>query len=307
MINNRPLLLFIFLTFFANTLYAQNFKKDLTYEKYTLDDEYFYQKEPREFQWEQIDSLLTHLEGFLGKHQRFGYIQNYKNRKGNAPLVAGAKKNRRGNYVDAYQIERYQSVPLYRNEDDTLKLIRYGQDGSLITILGDSAEHYVVQLADMDDEIWYVPERYVQPVETTHFDQTIFVDRRNQNITMMRFEDNEWVVKSMNPATTGLATRIGGRPTPLGSFVVMQKRPRMYYYKAGTSVIGGFAPYASRFCRGGYIHGVPVNLPRKTTIEYSPSLGTTPRSQMCVRNATSHAKFIYDQVEKYNTLVFVIE
>ena len=303
----RPLLLLVLSAFALSTAYAQQFVKDLTYEKYTLEDEYLYRKEPRRFQWDQIDSLLTHLEGFIAKHHTLGYIQNYKNRKGNAPLVAGAKKNRRGNYVDAFQIERYQSVPLYRKENDAIKLIRYGQDGSLISILGDSADYYMVQLADMDTLVWYVPERYVRPIATTHFDQTIFVDRRNQNIALMQFEDNRWVVKSMNPATTGLSTPAGGRPTPLGSFVVMEKKPRMYYYKTGTKVIGGFAPYASRFCRGGYIHGVPVNLPRKTMIEYSPSLGTTPKSQMCVRNATSHAKFIYDQVENHNTMVFVIE
>ena len=38
----------------------------------------------------------------------------------------------------------------------------------------------------------------------------------------------------------------------------------------------------------------PGNAPRKSLIEYSPTLGTTPRSHMCVRNATSHAKFVYD-------------
>lgn len=71
-----------------------------------------------------------------------------------------------------------------------------------------------------------------------------------------------------------------------------------------TTETGGFAPYASRFTNGGYIHGVPVNAPRKTLIEFSPSLGTTPRSHMCVRNATSHAKFIYDWAPIEETLVF---
>ena len=59
------------------------------------------------------------------------------------------------------------------------------------------------------------------------------------------------------------------------------------------------------FTDGAYIHGVPVNAPRKTQIEYSPSLGTTPRSHMCVRNATSHAKFIYDWAP-VNELLFCI-
>ncbi|KAA4668286.1 L,D-transpeptidase, partial [Bacteroides ovatus] len=50
-----------------------------------------------------------------------------------------------------------------------------------------------------------------------------------------------------------------------------------------------------------------VNAPRKTQIEYSPSLGTTPRSHMCVRNATSHAKFIYDWAPVNETIIFVLE
>ena len=75
----------------------------------------------------------------------------------------------------------------------------------------------------------------------------------------------------------------------------------------GSKETGGFAPYASRFTNGGYIHGVPVNAPRKSLIEYSPTLGTTPRSHMCVRNATSHAKFVYDWAPVNETIVFVFD
>lgn len=55
----------------------------------------------------------------------------------------------------------------------------------------------------------------------------------------------------------------------------------MIYLVDGSKETGGFAPYANRFTNGAYIHGVPVNAPRKSLIEYSPSLGTTPRSHMC--------------------------
>ena len=65
--------------------------------------------------------------------------------------------------------------------------------------------------------------------------------------------------------------------------------------------------YASRFTNGAYIHGVPVNAPGTEIIEWSWSLGTTPRSHMCVRNATSHARFIYDTMPLLATLVVVIE
>ena len=95
--------------------------------------------------------------------------------------------------------------------------------------------------------------------------------------------------------------------TPLGIFLLQQKKPKMVYHKDGTTENGGFAPWASRFTNGGYIHGVPVNLPRTKQIEYSPSLGTIPRSHMCVRNATSHAKFIYDWAPTEESLVIVIE
>lgn len=70
----------------------------------------------------------------------------------------------------------------------------------------------------------------------------------------------------------------------------------MLFLKDGSSALGGYAPYASRFTNGAYIHGVPVNVPRTAMIEYSWSLGTVPRSHMCVRNATSHAKFILTEL-----------
>ena len=77
--------------------------------------------------------------------------------------------------------------------------------------------------------------------------------------------------------------------------------------KDGSAATGGYAPYASRFTNGAYIHGVPVNVPRTAMIEYSWSLGTTPRSHMCVRNATSHAKFVFDWAPTERSLVVVIE
>lgn len=35
----------------------------------------------------------------------------------------------------------------------------------------------------------------------------------------------------------------------------------MIFLKDGSAATGGFAPYASRFNNGGYIHGVPTNAP----------------------------------------------
>ena len=86
-----------------------------------------------------------------------------------------------------------------------------------------------------------------------------------------------------------------------------QKKTRMVFLKDGSAETGGYAPYASRFTNGAYIHGVPVNAPRTSMIEYSWSLGTTPRSHMCVRNATSHYKFVFDWAPTERSLVVVIE
>ena len=79
----------------------------------------------------------------------------------------------------------------------------------------------------------------------------------------------------------------------------------MIFLKDGSAATGGFAPYASRFNNGGYIHGVPTNAPATGIIEYSYTLGTIPRSHMCVRNATSHAKFIFEWAPVNETIIFV--
>ena len=126
-------------------------------------------------------------------------------------------------------------------------------------------------------------------------------------IETLEQEGDKWLVRSMNPATTGLHRPPYAQETPPGVYIIQEKKPRMIYLVDGTTETGGFAPYASRFTNGGYIHGVPVNAPRKSLIEYSSTLGTTPRSHMCVRNATSHAKFIYDWAPVYETLVFVFD
>lgn len=76
------------------------------------------------------------------------------------------------------------------------------------------------------------------------------------------------------------------QPTPQGIYLVQRKLSEMLYLKDGTDEEGGFAPYACRFTGGAYLHGVPVNYPGHKLVEYSWTLGTIPRSHMCVRNAT---------------------
>ena len=81
----------------------------------------------------------------------------------------------------------------------------------------------------------------------------------------------------------------------------------MEFLEGGSGAAGGIAPYASRFNNGGYIHGGATNAPATGIKEYSYSLGTIPRSHMCVRNATSNAKFIFEWAPVNETIIFVLE
>ena len=71
----------------------------------------------------------------------------------------------------------------------------------------------------------------------------------------------------MNPSTTGRHLPPYAQETPLGMFVLQEKKVKMVFLKDGSKETGGYAPYASRFTDGAYIHGVPVNAPRKTQID----------------------------------------
>ncbi len=186
--------------------------------------------------------------------------------------------------------------------------VRYGRDGALVSFLGETGSFYRVSPVSIEGE-WWVPRRYVKLLsDSTQFNHVVVVDRGDQNIaTLERLEEGTWAIRSMNPATTGMHRPPYAQETPLGMFVVQQKKSRMVFLKDGSAATGGYAPYASRFTNGAYIHGVPVNVPRTAMIEYSWSLGTTPRSHMCVRNATSHAKFVYDWAPTERSLVIVIE
>ncbi len=224
-----------------------------------------------------------------------GHLQNYKNRNGEAPLIRHYKRNAYKRIADTLGIERYQSVPLYLLTD-TLVPERYGEDGSLVRFLADGENFVRYPLIYIGEE-WYVPKRYVKVLpDTTHFIKTIMIDRRDQNImTLEQTGEAEWTVRSMNPATTGRHRPPYAQEDTIRNLRSTGKKDtHEIFLKDGSTATGGFAPYASRFSDGGYIHGVPGNEPRKALIEYSPSLGTTPRSHMCVRNATSHSKFIFD-------------
>jgi hypothetical protein len=282
-------------------------QKEFLYDKYTLEDEYPYKDTTRVFQWDQIKKELARLETIQLEKSHWGILQNRQNKNGEAPAARNFKRNKYKLVTDSLGTERYQGIPLYL-PDDTITPELYALDGSLVKISTDTTNFIRVSTVHSDGD-WLVPHKYIEPIEidTLYFGKTIFVDRTNQNIATIEKIGPEWLIRSMNPATTGVYNPPYAHPTPLGIFVIQEKKSKMIFLKDGSTETGGFAPYASRFCNGGYIHGIPSNVPRKTIIEYSPTLGTIPRSHMCVRNASSHAEFVFNWAPVYESLVFVIE
>lgn len=284
-------------------------EKELLYDQHTLEDTYPYKDTTREFQWEKMKERLSLLESIQKEPSQWAILQNYKNRNGEAPLVKVFKRDAYKRVSDTLGVERYQSVPLYLLTDTVIPEI-YGRDGSLVRIkaMDEDSKFARIQTVYDGEEEWYAPKKYIKQIgDTVVFDKAIFVDRHNQNIATLEHVGSKWLVRSMNPATTGQHRPPYAQETPLGMYVLQEKKSRMIYLVDGSKETGGFAPYANRFTNGAYIHGVPVNAPRKSLIEYSPSLGTTPRSHMCVRNATSHAQFVYDWAPVNETIVFVLE
>lgn len=281
--------------------------KEFLYDQYTLDDVYPYKDTVRSFKWEVVRKCLAYIENMQQDSVRWVVLQNYRNLNSEAPLVRRYVRNAYRRVADTLGVERYQSVPLYLLSD-TLTPERYGRDGTIAYLLGREGSFCRILPATFEEE-WLVPERYLKSLaDTTAFHHVIFVDRRDQNIaTLERTGRGAWKIRSMNPATTGRHAPPYAQETPLGMYLVQQKKTRMVFLKDGSTATGGYAPYASRFTNGAYIHGVPVNVPDTLMVEYSWSLGTTPRSHMCVRNATSHSKFVFDWAPVEQALVVVIE
>ena len=287
--------------------------KKLLYDKYTVADTFLYKKAERHFQWDKIRTGLRFIDSLQWKAAQWAVLQNKNNSNGASPLVPNYRMSDYDMVEDSYGVERYQSVPLYAPGERSVPF-RYGRDGSLVKLMEDTTGRDTIRIATTAfGGEWDVPRKYLKLlVDTIVFNHTVFVDRRFQIITTLERTDTEWLVRSMNPATTGLRLPPYRYATPLGMYVLQEKRERMLYLQDGTTDIEGLAPYASRFCNGAYIHGIPLVdstglAPESHFHEYSYSLGTTPKSHMCVRVATSHAKFIFDWAPVDATLVFVIE
>ncbi len=286
---------------------AQRIERALEYDKYTLADTFKYGKTVRYLQWDKVRKALHGVEQMQQGAPKWGVLQNRSNVHGEAPLVKEWHRNEYKRVADRNNVDRHQSVPLYTLEDANTPEI-YGRDGSPVKIVGeDSTGRLIVETVNFEGR-WSVPDKYVKLLdEGVKFTRVIVADRTMQAVMTLEHVGDKWLVRSINPATTGAHNPPYQQPTPLGMFVIQEKKPKMFYTGDGNSTIVGYAPWANRFSNGGYVHGVPVNNPNGQMIEYGATLGTIPRSHMCIRNATSHAKFVYDWAPTLKSLVIVIE
>lgn len=285
----------------------------------------------REFQFEKMYQEVLHLENNVNG-KRTGYIDNFRNVNGAPPLFQGKFSQ------DSFGVERYQGSPGYK-EPSTTSAFRYIQDGRLVDILGETENFYKVNVIDLR-EVFYIPKKYVTERNAIkELKQVVVIDRRHQNEGVFEKVDGKWHLISFVYATTGAKDQYR-YPTDLGHFMAIYTRDKFLYLDDVTKELAGYAPYAIRFNGGAFIHGVPVNYqiirrnvvispavtdaagnvitPAVTAsriveykdpgmIEFSASLGTIPRSHKCVRNYTSHAKFLYDWIKIGSASVIVIE
>lgn len=260
--------------------------------------------EVRKFQFDKMYAELTKIKDQVDNNTT-AYISNYKNYNGSAPRFNGGTD-------DDFGYRRSQSAAGYV-EPNKESYFRYIPDGMLLNVLEETDDFYRVTPLSFGGEYW-VEKKYVSFKNNIEsLEQAVIVDRRYQNCATFEYRDGKWVMISYVFATTG-ANGEYKLPTPLGNYMMIQKRDRFLYYADGTTTIAGYAPYAIRFSGGGYIHGVPVQYIVRDDKKIDPGLqeylhtiGTTPRSHMCVRNYTSHAKFLYDRMGLGKAGLFVIE
>lgn len=258
----------------------------------------------RTFQFQKMFEAITALKKEIDDSAT-ACISNYKNVNGKPP-------SHQGQSIDAFGIKRHQSAPAYFS-DNTKSDFRYIADGTLVSIVGETDDFYKITTLNFTWE-YYVPKRYVSLENSINqLTKVIVVDRKNQNEGVFEYADNRWNMISYIYATTGEKARYK-EPTALGYYMAIQKVDKFLYLDDVTKQIAGYAPYAIRFGGGAYVHGVPVDLrivngvkiypPRK---EYLFTIGTMPRSHKCVRNYTSHAKFLHTWCDIGSTAVVVIE
>lgn len=288
---------------------SNNWYRVFWHENGTIKFGYVFSKlaEPRSFRFEKMLEKVKVLQNTIAEN-KIGYISNYKNINGFPPAYKGAN-------LDAYSYARSQSAPGYL--DTKQSDFRYFPDGMIVTIITDVEGYYKVTSPSFEGE-YFIPKKYITfknvPKELK---KVVVIDDLNQNEGVFQFSENQWELISYSYATTGIVKKYSYE-TPKGHFMAIEKKPYFLYLEDGTTKISGFAPYAVRFSAGGYIHGVPIDFkPEQNRYNTSPTdpsnheeylftIGTTPRSHKCVRNFTSHAKFLYEWAEIGSTAVIVI-
>lgn len=258
----------------------------------------------RRFRFDNMYSSIKELENEFTKY-KYGYISNYKDVNGSPPLIDGKA-------MDKYGMQAYQSAPAYidlNNEEN----FRYFPDGMIVFILGEEKGYFKVKSLDYEGEYW-IPKKYISfDNNLDSFSKAVVVDTTNQNQGVFEKRGDKWTLISYTLATTGVREKRRFE-TPIGKFKVLEKKDRFYYLSDDTREISGYAPYAVRFAQGAYLHGVPVDFVKKDgknvdpgIKEYLFTIGTIPRSHKCVRNYTSHAKFIYNWADPNDTVVITIK
>ncbi len=260
--------------------------------------------EPRSFQFEKMEKAINALKEEI-KSQKIAYISNYKNKNGKGPLWAGKES-------DYYGKKRDQAAPAYL-KPSIHSDFRYIEDGGLVRVWGEQNGFYQITTLNFEG-IYWVPKKYISfQNHIKDLKKVVVVDRKNQNEGVFEYVDGKWQLVSYTLATTGDRGKYK-QQTPLGYFMAIEKRPRFLYLHDGNNEVDGYAPYAIRFSGGVYIHGVPTayKVVEGKQIdpgmrEYLWTIGTIPKSHGCVRNYTSHAKFLYDWLQIGESAVVVIE
>lgn len=278
--------------------------------------QYEYQGEIRPYRFRE----MIETAGRILEEQEKGpltFLDNYKDRRGKAPLYHGKTADRNGTLRGA-------AIPAYNDPTD-LEEFDYLPDGTMIRLM-DSGNPTDSRNKDekatpgfqkiwslSDQKEYWVPEKYIrQDRQMNQLKKVIAIDRTNQTIAALEhvtrleyfqgpgtFLKTDWQIVSYSRCTTG---KLGPyhQPTPVGTFYGIEKKPYLEYLIDGTNQIGGREPWAIRFTAGAYVHGMSAG-------EFSQAIGTVPLSHKCVRNYTSHALFLYEWFEEDRTAVIVIE
>ena len=102
----------------------------------------------------------------------------------------------------------------------------------LVSVISDSADYLLVSPATFKGE-WIVPAKYVNRLEEGVFQKLVFVDRTNQNAVTLERGDTTWLIRSMNPITSGVKRPPFYWETPVGIYVVIGKLEKMFNYHVG--------------------------------------------------------------------------